>query len=94
MTCGAKHTKTQIPDEDWKCPKCGVGADADRAFIIQDSDAASSDDCPLLHEADELGCDNCGFGSTGKAFAGRYAKKAGLLRCEHCKGTGMVKGRG
>jgi len=90
IQCGAKHAKPQIPYEAWKCPKCGALADSERAFVIQDTDETASDLCTLLHAADEIGCDNCGFGSSGAALARRYAKESGLVPCEHCKGKGMV----
>ena len=93
VRCGAKHTKPQIPDEAWKCPKCGATADSERAFVIQDTDEAASELCPILHAADEIGCDSCGFGSSGAAFARRYAKESGLVPCGNCKGTGMVTER-
>jgi hypothetical protein len=86
--CAAKHAVPQIPDSEWLCPKCGVSPEG--GFVIDESDETSDDDCPLLHGMDSIIC-SCGFGTSGKKLAQDYAKKKGLVRCEHCKGAGMVK---
>lgn len=90
-TCNAKHTSPQIPDADWKCPKCGAKADAfDKAFIVEESADDASDDCVMLHDHDLLHCYNCDYQTTGKAFAARYAKQQDLVKCPCCKGKGVV----
>jgi len=85
--CTAKHTKYQPTDDEWKCPQCGWA----EHFYIQEPAEFSSDDCGQLHVNDELGCDNCGYGISGKAFASRLQKQKNLVTCPCCKGTGLVK---
>jgi len=99
MTCSAKHTKYQPTMSEWKCPRCGVGVECrggdgrlTDGWIIQDSDGDASDDCSLNHDADNIGCGKCGYGCSGATFAKRLQKAAGMAKCEHCKGTGLVKG--
>jgi prepilin-type N-terminal cleavage/methylation domain-containing protein len=97
IICPVKHTVPQIPDDEWKCPKCGAGVDyknpdtghVEQGFIIQEP-AEGSIDCPMLHEADEVGCDHCGWGASGKKLAAMYAKAKDLVPCPCCKGKGMV----
>jgi hypothetical protein len=90
MTCTAKHTKYQpvMPDE-WKCPKCGVGAED--GWIVQDVAEAADNDCNLNHDDDNLGCDACEYGCSGLAFARRLQKAKNLVPCSHCKGSGLVR---
>jgi hypothetical protein len=45
MPCAVVHTKYQPTEEEWKCPKCGVGSSL---FYIEDP-ADKTDDCDLLH---------------------------------------------
>jgi rubredoxin len=86
--CPAKHTKVQVPDSDWKCPKCGEKANGKDGFVIGDGPAM---DCELLHADDSVECYKCGYGGSGAAFSRLYAKAQNLVPCEHCKGTGTVK---
>ena len=94
VLCGAKHTKPQIPDDAWKCPKCGAKADSEKPFVIEDGPEDHAEDCALLHEEDYAFCENCGYGANGKTLARQYARAASLVSCPHCKGTGMVKAEG
>jgi DNA-directed RNA polymerase subunit RPC12/RpoP len=86
--CMAKHTKYQPTDEEWKCPKCGSD---NEHFYIEGFTEGSDDDCDLLHDKDEIGCDNCGHGISGKLFASRLQRKHNLITCPHCKGKGLIK---
>ena len=88
--CRAKHTRLQIPDADWRCPKCGAAADDNNAFIIEKVDEYALEYCGLLHEKDDLLCWNCGTATTGKKLAAAYAKQKALVPCPACKGTGYV----
>lgn len=89
VSCGVKHTRPQIPDADWLCPKCGIGAEhKSGGFVIEDP---ASEECSQLHDDDGIYCSNCGFGASGKSFARLYAKAKSLVPCEHCHGTGLVK---
>lgn len=93
-SCRAKHaTPSHIPDADWKCPKCGATSDppriSDPAFIVDATDPDAHEECPLLHEVDDLRC-GCGYGTTGKAFAAAYRKRKSLVTCPTCKGAGCV----
>jgi rubredoxin len=88
MICQAKHTKFQPSDEQWICPKCG----ADSAFfVVEDGAEDSDDDCPLLHNEDEIECGKCGYGGTGKSVAAQMTRKLDLVPCPCCKGAGYVK---
>lgn len=96
MTCAAKHTKAQIPAKQWRCPRCGVGATIGMhgdGWIIDEMPELADPDCALLHEGDLLACADCGASMSGKAFAARYIKQRGLVKCPTCKGSGHVKGK-
>lgn len=89
--CLEKHTSIQIPDDEWVCPKCGVGPEGKRGkdgFIIEDGPNLS---CNLLHNNDELWCGCCEYRTSGKTLAAQYIKKNNLVTCPHCKGKGLVK---
>jgi ssDNA-binding Zn-finger/Zn-ribbon topoisomerase 1 len=96
MTCPAKHTVPQIPEEDWCCPKCGKPAidkkTQTNGWVIDEPDPEALDDCNALHDKDMLFCYACDYGMSGKSYAKHYAKKKSLVTCPHCKGTGVVKG--
>lgn len=89
--CPAKHTKYQPSDAEWKCPKCGATAGDDRGFVV-DEPVSDTWECDKLHEGDFLGCANCEYRTTGKAFAARCQKAADMVPCPTCKGHGLVKG--
>lgn len=93
VPCSEKHTKYQPEDADWTCRSCGAGIGV---FCITEPVETANPDCPLLHEDDTVGCMDCrdDEGESGKSFARRIQKKKGLVPCSHCKGTGLVKGRG
>lgn len=92
--CTLKHTKYQPTPEEFHCPKCEAPAGD---FCVEGS---GNYDCPLLHDDDELACygkngDGCKaqYGTDGKTLARNIAKKKNLVKCEHCKGSGYVKGK-
>ncbi len=91
--CSAKHANPQVPDADWKCPKCGAGCTPkdirERAFVNDESADGAHSDCPLLHCGDILVCD-CGYGTTGGRFAAAYRKRMALVKCPTCMGHGFV----
>lgn len=98
MACVGKHTKYQPPMSEWLCPKCGAGAEfrdgngrMQDGWIIQDPAEDAADDCDQNHSADNLGCNRCGYGCSGEAFARRLQRAAGMVKCEHCNGSGLVK---
>lgn len=86
MKCPGKHTKVQIPDGDWACPKCGE----EDIFFIEITDESTAD-CSLLHVDDEIVCRACDSVWTGAQIARMYAKKQNLVPCPCCKGTGTIK---
>jgi len=92
MTCGAKHTKFQPADAEWRCPKCGADA-KESVFIICDPFEGADDDCPLLHDEDNVVCDNCGYGGSGKKVAAAMQKKSTSIPCPHCKGRGWISSK-
>jgi Zn finger protein HypA/HybF involved in hydrogenase expression len=81
--CDYKHTKVQVPEKDYLCPKCGS-----TEFFIYD---CVNYDCEALHEDDELLCESCGYATNGKRFASMYIKKQHLIKCPTCKGSGYIK---
>jgi len=92
--CGAKHTKYQPTDDEWRCPKCGADAES---FWVDEIAEDSDPDCQLLHVNDLLTC-GTEHGSTyssysifGKSFAAMLQRKHNLGPCPHCKGSGLVK---
>jgi rubredoxin len=92
--CEAKHATYQVTDEDWLCPKCGLGfADKEdkEQFIIEEPDETANEECTLLHALDEIRCSRCDYTSTGERFSKLVAKKKSLVPCTCCKGTGWMK---
>jgi ribosomal protein S27AE len=94
MSCIYKHTSVQIPDEEWICPKCGVGVeytdkygDKQEGFVVVDS---VNYDCELLHDDDELECGRCGYSASGLSYSRWYKKSKDLVKCPCCKGTGVI----
>ncbi len=91
MICTKKHTLYQPTIDEWCCPKCGERDD----FVI-DNDIIlnpryEEEECELLHEKDSINCGRCGKFLTGKTFAKKIQEKHGLIACECCNGTGLVK---
>jgi len=82
MACKFKHTKVQVPDKDYICPKCK----STEFFIIE----CENYDCEKLHNNDFIQCEDCGYEISGSRFASIYIKKQHLVKCSHCKGTGFV----
>lgn len=89
MICRAKHTKYQPGESEWNCPKCGEGRPGE--FVIYDSDDLADLDCELLHSGDVLKCETCGFDCSGRYLSGLLAKKANMIKCPCCRGSGFVK---
>lgn len=87
--CAFKHTKFQADGDLWKCPQCG----ASDGFYIDDS---PNFECELVHEKDNVCCENCERGWSGKAVMNAIAKKLDQVECptcthcETCKGKRMV----
>jgi len=88
MTCSRKHTVPQIPDEYWKCSKCG---EVDN-FVLEPPEGMEDkdEDCPLLHDDDDCVCYSCGNATTAKRFAASFAKKNDLVACPCCAGKGLL----
>lgn len=95
IRCDGKHTKYQPSEAEWRCPKCGASADFTsvgcNTFIIDSTEDGANPDCTANHEGDCLRCD-CGYTTSGKAFAARLQKAANMVPCPTCKGHGLVKG--
>jgi DNA-directed RNA polymerase subunit RPC12/RpoP len=92
MKCPAKHAKYDIPDDEFKCPKCGATPDNVKPFYICDPDPESHGDCPKLHSRDGIYCTNCEATYSGERLAGIIMKKKNLVKCPCCKGRGVVPG--
>jgi hypothetical protein len=91
MMCPVKHTKYQPTDEDFACPKCGATPDSDEGFYSEFS-PDGAEDCPMLHDDDELRCYRCDYTTSGKRFAISIAKAKNMVKCPHCKGAGLIEG--
>ena len=87
MRCIAKHTKVDIPDEEWFCPKCGAGVDD--GWVIDYVPDEAHPDCELLHDEDYIICENCGYETTGKNLVRRYLKRKDMVTCPLCRGKGV-----
>jgi len=87
----------EIPDEFWKCPKCGIGYndgdglvnDDDRAFDEDDEEQATNGN--IYFSDSELACYTCnGNFDAGQVYR-QAMKKADLVQCPCCLGHGTVK---
>jgi hypothetical protein len=82
--CTVKHIECPIPDEEWRCPKCG-----DEDFCI-DQSASEDVDCELFHAGDQCICNHCGGGWSLATVIKKWAAKKNMIQCPHCKGTGVI----
>ena len=89
VSCRAKHTKYQPPEDAWRCPVCDATSED---FTIECSADSSSDDCTMLHAGDELFCANCEKYWSGAKAATLMQRKANVdvVKCEACKGHGHI----
>lgn len=92
MFCTYKddHVIVQIPDEDWKCPKCGVGVEVgpwDKGWVMED---CVNYECEKLHNQDTIVCQQCGFGMTGKEYSNWYANTKCIKKKNPVKGKGII----
>lgn len=85
MACEGKHIKNPIPEDGWKCPKCGAGGDY---FAIWDS---IYPECELDHPDDIASCEKCGYSASMETVTRNYWKKQSMVKCPHCNGTGLIK---
>jgi Zn finger protein HypA/HybF involved in hydrogenase expression len=86
--CPAKHTKFQPSMQEWRCPKCG--SDSDKGFVIDDHPDSAFGNCGLLHEEDDVVCEVCEGGWSGKKVAQLIATKLDKKPCPCCKGEGYM----
>jgi len=77
MKCRRKHTRYQVEDEDWMCPKC-------------DSYLLDHGECTLLHTDEYVLCDACGYSLPATTFSNKVRREKNLTTCPHCKGKGVV----
>lgn len=90
--CLGKHTKYQPTEDEFRCPKCGTPPSDGLIIDNAEDPPGSISECVLIHDEDALVCNYCGFTTSGRSFAASLVRKAGLVKCEHCRGTGFVKG--
>ena len=86
--CTGKHTKFQPTEEQWSCPQCGGGPDV---FFIDYYADDSYPECGLLHSDDYVICTTCAKSWSGREVSKKLRKKASLVPCPHCNGTGFAK---
>lgn len=87
MICNGKHTKTNIPTEDFNCPNCGQKAGN---FYIHESGIDADPDCLLLHKDDSLFCSECELNISGQKFWTKWQEEGNIEVCPCCKGRGFV----
>ncbi len=86
-SCTVKHTKYQVSDAEWSCPRCGEG---NEHFTIEMSADGSHPDCAAIHVEDEVYCTNCKYGWSGESATKALMKKHNRVCCPTCKGAGTV----
>ena len=94
MNCPAKHTKIQIPNEDWECPKCGARAENmdEKGFYLDEIiDEKADEGCSLMHVHQYCYCENCGYSVSCPTLVRDYIKKKSLVPCPFCEGKGVVQ---
>lgn len=89
VNCNGKHTRFQIPEGEWKCPKCGTDND-DGEFFIDETGEGVDYDCTDLHVDDFVVCKGCGYEGTGQAVANAIKKKINQVPCPCCKGKAFM----
>jgi len=82
--CTVKHIPCPIPDNEWRCPKCGS-----EDFLIEDSES-SDVECELFHAGDFTNCNTCGGGWKLSNVIKKWVTKKNMIPCPHCKGTGII----
>lgn len=87
VVCTVKHTYYQPTDTEWVCPKCKTKPPDGWCVEAHEAEAL---DCELLHESDFMVCYECNHSSKASTWAARVAKQRGLVKCECCRGTGLV----
>lgn len=88
LTCPAKHTTFDPTNEQWRCPACNAD---NSAFWIEDHPENVAEDCPRLHDRDEVVCNSCGDGWSGKVVAKKLMAKFNQIPCPTCRGCGTVQ---
>ena len=81
-----KHIEIHIPDDEWRCPKCGIGVE--EFYIESDIDDT---DCDLFHSSNYVICNKCGWGWTLSSIIKKWRKNQNMIKCMCCKGTGYIK---
>jgi hypothetical protein len=89
MECMVKHSAYQVPDEEFKCPKCGATPDDRKPFCIYEP-VEETYDCEKLHDNDALYCENCNYSTTGKEYSQLMLKRSHRQICPTCKGQGWI----
>ena len=80
----------EIPDEFWKCPKCGVGYN-DGDGLVDDDDVRENTEEGIYFSDTELVCYTCNGNFDAKQVYAKAIKKADLVQCSCCLGQGTVK---
>jgi hypothetical protein len=88
-----------IPTELWRCPKCGVSSDSTKGGFVLDEPFADEEGKDISPEDEAQGwtrnsaiCCECGYTTTTARFFAALLKKANLVPCPCCKGSGYVPG--
>jgi len=78
---------TDDPDIS-RCPHCG---ETPPIFHVYEGHDCDDPDCDLVLPDDLCLCDNCGWECLAKSVVNASKKRLGMVKCPHCKGTGMVR---
>lgn len=84
IVCHEMHSAAEIPEADWRCPKC-----KSEDFALDGEFGAEG--CNRLHLRDYAHCIDCGHGASVRKLVRDYMRKARLVTCPHCKGRGVVE---
>ena len=85
----------KIPDEMWKCPKCGTGFEEGEGLTGPDytTEAEYKEAYGKDEEYGDCECGACGWYGPAKKVYDAAQKRANRVPCECCKGTGWVDGQ-
>lgn len=85
--CRKKHP-TDIPDDEWMCPRCGAGPE--EGYVLE-YEVGTEAECEYPHASDLVSCGNCEYHATYGTVAKLYDYQKSLVVCPTCKGNGKIR---